>query len=83
MTKLLRMVLALAFATTLQITAAAQSVSINTTGAIADASAILDVTSTAKGMLIPRMTKGQKNLIGTPTNGLLVFQTGPDSIGFH
>ncbi len=29
------------------------------------------------------MDKTAKNLIGTPANGLLVYQTGPDSIGFH
>src|SRR5262249_34342726 len=61
----------------------AQSFSINTDGSTADTSAILDVKSTAKGILIPRMTKTQRNLIFTPATGLLVFQTGPDSTGFH
>jgi hypothetical protein len=65
MTKLLRLVLAIAIATTLQFTAYAQSLSINTTGAPAAASAILDVSSTAKGMLIPRMDKVQKNAIAS------------------
>ncbi len=83
MTKLLRLVIAAALAVTLQQTAVSQSLSINTTGAVADPSAILDVTSTAKGLLIPRMDKAQKNAIATPANGLMVYQTGPDSIGFH
>jgi trimeric autotransporter adhesin len=83
MTKLYRLVLAISIATTLHFTSNAQSLSINTTAAPADPSAILDVTSTAKGMLIPRMDKTQKNAIVTPANGLLVFQTAPDSIGFH
>ncbi|MBK8608984.1 MAG: hypothetical protein IPL84_03290 [Chitinophagaceae bacterium] len=83
MTKHFRLVLATAIATTLHFTAHAQSLSVNTTGAVADPSAILDVSSTAKGMLIPRMDKTQKNAIATPANGLLVYQTGPDSIGFH
>ena len=83
MTKLLRVVFAICVATTLHFTATAQSLSINTTGAVADASAILDVTSTAKGMLVPRMNKTQKNAITTPANGLMVYQTAPDSIGFH
>jgi trimeric autotransporter adhesin len=61
----------------------AQSVAINTTGATANASSIMDVSSTTKGMLIPRMSKVQKNGIATPVNGLLVFQNTPDSIGFH
>ena len=29
------------------------------------------------------MSKIEKNGIASPANGLLVFQTGPDSIGFH
>ena len=40
----------------------AQSLAVNTTGAVADNSAILDITSTAKGMLIPRMTKAEKTV---------------------
>ena len=39
------------------------------------ASAILDVTSTSKGFLPPRMTTTQKNAIGTPAAGLMVFDT--------
>ena len=46
-------------------------------------SAMLDVTSTTKGILIPRLTKAQKNAIVTPATGLLVYQNAPDSIGFH
>ena len=83
MTKFLRFVLAISIATTLHFTASAQSVGINTTGASADPSAILDVSSTAKGVLIPRMDKTQKNAIATPATGLLVYQTVPDSVGFH
>ncbi|MEP7238509.1 MAG: tail fiber domain-containing protein [Ferruginibacter sp.] len=83
MTKSLRFVLAICLATTLHFTATSQSLSINTTATPADASAILDVSSTLKGVLIPRMDKTAKGLIATPANGLLVYQTGPDSIGFH
>ncbi len=61
----------------------AQSVAINTTGATANASSILDVQSTTKGMLIPRMTKAQKNAIATPATGLLIYQGAPDSTGFY
>ncbi len=63
--------------------ASAQSVAINTTGATANTSAILDVSSTSKGVLVPRMTKAQKNAIATPATGLLIYQGAPDSIGFH
>lgn len=61
----------------------AQSVTINTDGSPADLSALFDVKSTDKGVLIPRMTKGQRNLISAPAAGLLVFQSAPDSIGFY
>lgn len=38
-------------------------------------SAQLDVTSTERGFLPPRMTTAQRNLIASPATGLLVFQT--------
>lgn len=52
-----------------------QSVSINTTGNVADPSAILDITSASKGLLTPRMTQAQKLAISTPADGLLLYQT--------
>ncbi len=61
----------------------AQSVAINTDGSTANASALLDIKSTTKGILIPRMTKTERNSIAGPATGLMIFQTGPDSIGFH
>jgi len=61
----------------------AQSLSVNTDGSTANASAILDVKSTTKGLLIPRLTKPQKYAVVAPANGLLIYQTGPDSIGFY
>lgn len=39
------------------------------------ASAQLDVTSTTKGMLVPRMTAAQRIAITSPVQGLLVYQT--------
>ncbi len=47
-----------------------------------DDSAILDIASTDKGILIPRMTLSQRNLIGSPVNGLLIFQTD-NTPGFY
>lgn len=38
-----------------------------------DASAIVDMTSTTQGMLVPRMTTAQRTAIAAPANGLLVF----------
>ncbi|MDA3819019.1 MAG: hypothetical protein PF590_00885, partial [Candidatus Delongbacteria bacterium] len=52
-----------------------QGVAINTDGSNADASAMLDVKSTSAGMLIPRMTMAQRDAIGSPATGLLIFQT--------
>ncbi len=49
-------------------------VAINPTGAEADSSAMLDVSSTTKGLLVPRMTKAQRIAIANPVKGLLVFQ---------
>lgn len=40
-----------------------------------DTSALLEVKSTTKGILLPRMTTTQKNAIGTPASGLLVYDT--------
>ncbi len=40
-----------------------------------DASALLDLTSVSRGLLVPRMTQTQRNAISTPATGLLVFCT--------
>jgi len=60
----------------------AQSVAINTDGSTADASAALDIKSTEKEMLIPRMTMAQKDAIASPANGLLIYQTD-NTPGFY
>lgn len=40
-----------------------------------DQSAILDLTSTNKGLLMPRVTLQQRGAIQNPANGLIVYQT--------
>jgi hypothetical protein len=47
------------------------SVGVNTP----DASALLDLTSTTKGLLLPRMTTTQINAIASPAAGLILYNT--------
>lgn len=62
-------------------TASAQ-VGIGVPTANIDASAQLEVASTNKGFLAPRMTETQKNAITSPAVGLLVYQTD-GTAGFY
>ena len=48
-------------------------VSINTDGSQPDGSAILDIQSTNRGLLIPRMTTAQRYAIASPAVGLQIF----------
>lgn len=41
-----------------------------------DESAILDLRSSSKGFLLPRLTEKQRNAIPAPAEGLMVYQTG-------
>ena len=53
----------------------AQNVAINADGSLPNSSAMLDVSSATKGFLPPRMTLSQRDLIITPANGLIIYQT--------
>jgi hypothetical protein len=55
-------------------------VSINSDNSQPDPSAMLDLKSTLKGMLIPRMTQAQILAISSPANGLQVFCTTDDKL---
>ncbi len=59
-----------------------QGMAINTSGSTADNSAMLDVSSTSKGVLVPRMTAAQVAAISAPATGLLVYQTD-GTTGFY
>jgi microcystin-dependent protein len=50
-------------------------VAVNTDGTAPNSSAMLDVKSSTKGILIPRMTAAERGLIASPVAGLLVYQT--------
>ena len=60
----------------------AQGVGVNTDNSTADPSAILDIKSTDKGLLAPRMTQAQRNAIALPATGLLIYQTDATA-GFY
>jgi hypothetical protein len=53
----------------------AQNIAVNQTGNLPDTSAMLDVSSTNKGFLAPRLTTAQQNAIPLPAKGLLIFNT--------
>ena len=59
-----------------------QGVAISATTAIPDGSAMLDVQSNNKGILVPRMTTAQRNAITSPATGLLIFQSD-NPAGFY
>jgi hypothetical protein len=59
-----------------------------TTGVVAgsgtlDASAVMEADSTTKGFLPPRMTTAQRTAIGSPANGLVVYDTEEGSLFVH
>lgn len=47
-----------------------------------NASSLLEISSTTKGVLLPRMTKTQRDAIAAPIEGLLVYQTNSQP-GFY
>ena len=49
-----------------------------------DSTSILDLTSTTKGLLVPRMTATQKGAVSSPATGLLIYQTdGTKGFYYH
>lgn len=58
----------------------AQSLAVNNDGSTADASAILDVKSSSKGLLIPRVTA--TSAVTSPATGLIVYVT-TGTVGFY
>lgn len=59
-------------------------ISINNNGATPDSSAILDISSQTKGLLIPRMTEAEKNAVNNPANGLIIYQIdNPQGLWFY
>lgn len=57
-------------------------IGINSTGAAADSHSMLDVVSTTKGALLPRMSQSNRTGISSPPAGLIVYQTDATA-GFY
>ncbi|MFN2422933.1 MAG: hypothetical protein ABR572_04085 [Cryomorphaceae bacterium] len=55
---------------------------VNVNGDPGHSSSIFDVSSTDKGVLLPRMTAAQRNAINSPADGLLVYQHNGEA-GFY
>ncbi len=58
---------------------ALNGVKVDPSGGAAAASAAMDISSTTKGLLIPRMTTTQMNAISSPATGLLIYNS---TLGF-
>ncbi|MCB0543503.1 MAG: tail fiber domain-containing protein [Saprospiraceae bacterium] len=56
-------------------TALFSQISINQDNSTPDPSAMLDIKSSDKGMLIPRMTTAERNAIASPAAGLIIYNT--------
>lgn len=50
-------------------------VSINTDGSPPDESAMLDIKSNSKGILLPRLTNSERDAIDSPVAGLIIYNT--------
>src|SRR5882724_6777580 len=61
----------------------AQNIAINNDASLPDPSALLDIKSTTKGILVPRMTSAQRTSIVSPVKGLLVFDNNTNSFWFY
>jgi hypothetical protein len=48
-----------------------------------DKSAVLDLSSTSKGLLMPRMSTDERNLIKKPANALIIYNTTTQTIEFN
>ena len=55
--------------------AISQNVGVNNNGTSPDPSALLDVSSTSQGLLLPRMTTAQRDAIVSPAQALIIYNT--------
>lgn len=62
--------------------ATTEGVAINTTAVSADPSAILDITSASKGLLIPRLTSTERDALPSPAQGLFIYNVTDNAIEY-
>jgi len=60
-----------------------QGVGISEASITPDASAILELRSTLRGLLAPRMTNAERDLISSPAQGLLIYNTDTDAFNYY
>jgi len=58
-------------------------VGINTDGSNPDNSAMLDVKSVEKGLLVPRMSESERDAIQNPADGLLIFNSTSGTFNYY
>ena len=67
----------------LPLLAYSQAVGVNNTGATPDPSSILDIASSDKGVLVPRLLSTERNAISNAAEGLLVYDTDESSFYYY
>lgn len=82
MIKLCNLVLIISSIMLINVQIYAQNVGISVDGSTPDNSAMLDIKSTSGGLLIPRMTKSQRDAISSPATSLIIYQTD-NTPGFY
>jgi trimeric autotransporter adhesin len=80
MKKLVQQIIVIFFICFFTLQIKAQNIGIGT--ATPHASAMLDISDTAKGILIPRITQQQRNSIASPAKGLMIFVSTDSSFYF-
>jgi len=58
-------------------------VAVNTSGSPPDPSAMLDVSATNRGLLIPRISTAARDLIPSPAQGLLIYNTTANRFDYY
>ncbi len=61
----------------------AQSVGISSSAITPDASSILEMRTSTKGLLIPRLTTTERNAISSPATGLMIYNTTTSKFNYY